>query len=149
MEQKKTFAERITEFNNMYKLPVSDKPILQPVERLQNFKNILTEEVNEVDEIIEKYNELMKTGNLEHQANVELLTDISDWLGDMVVYISSESKKFGIDLDKTLDIIMQSNLSKLGADGKPIYDERGKVLKGPGYWKPEPKIAEMIESQLK
>lgn len=35
---------------------------------------------------------------------------------------------------------MQSNFSKLGADGKPIYDERGKVQKGQNYWKPEPKI---------
>jgi predicted HAD superfamily Cof-like phosphohydrolase len=67
----------------------------------------------------------------------------------MVVYIRSESTKFGINLEKTLDIIMQSNMSKLGADGKPIYDERGKVMKGPNYWKPESKIAEMLENQLK
>jgi hypothetical protein len=40
---------------------------------------------------------------------------------------------------------MDSNTSKLGADGKPIYDERGKVMKGPGYWKPEPAIKELIE----
>lgn len=45
-----------------------------------------------------------------------------------------------------LDIIMQSNFSKLGEDGKPIYDERGKIMKGPGYWKPEPKIAEYLST---
>ncbi len=39
---------------------------------------------------------------------------------------------------------MQSNFSKLGADGKPIYDERGKVMKGPGYWQPEPKIRALL-----
>ncbi len=147
--EKKSFAEIITEFNSMYKLPVSDKPMLQPIERLQNFKNILTEEVNEVDEIIEKYKHFSESGAIGEHEKVELLTDLSDWLGDMVVYIRSESAKFGIDLEKTLDIIMQSNLSKLSADGKPIYDERGKVLKGPNYWKPEPKIAELIESQIK
>ena len=48
-----------------------------------------------------------------------------------------------------LAIIRQSNFSKLGADGKPIYDERGKVQKGPGYWKPEPKISEMLAEQSK
>lgn len=46
-----------------------------------------------------------------------------------------------------LDIIMASNFSKLGADGKPIYDDRGKVLKGPGYWKPEPKISAYLSQR--
>ena len=39
---------------------------------------------------------------------------------------------------------MQSNFSKLGEDGQPVYDHRGKVMKGPGYWKPEPKIQELL-----
>lgn len=52
--------------------------------------------------------------------------------------------KFGIPLDETLEIIMQSNFSKMGADGKPIDDERGKLQKGPNYWKPEPRIAAML-----
>ena len=43
-------------------------------------------------------------------------------------------------IDQVLVIIMQSNFSKLGADGKPIYDERGKVMKGPAIGNPEPKI---------
>ena len=71
--------------------------------------------------------------------------DISDVLGDLVVYIRSEATKYGIELEKTLDIIMQSNFSKLGEDGKPIYDERGKVMKGPNYWKPEPKIQKLLK----
>jgi predicted HAD superfamily Cof-like phosphohydrolase len=49
-----------------------------------------------------------------------------------------------LPLDQVLAIIMQSNFSKLGADGLPIYDERGKVMKGPNYWKPEPKIQAML-----
>jgi hypothetical protein len=44
---------------------------------------------------------------------------------------------------------MDSNFSKLGADGKPIYDERGKVMKGPFYWKPEPKIKELLLERIK
>ena len=47
-------------------------------------------------------------------------------------------------LEAVLQIIMDSNASKLGADGKPIYDANGKFLKGPNYWKPEPKIRELL-----
>jgi hypothetical protein len=43
---------------------------------------------------------------------------------------------------------MQSNFSKLGEDGKPIYDERGKVMKGGNYWKPEPKISEILAAKM-
>ena len=44
---------------------------------------------------------------------------------------------------------MASNMSKLGEDGKPIYDERGKVMKGPGYWQPEPMIERMIRARIR
>ena len=69
---------------------------------------------------------------------------LADLLGDIQVYCASEMAKFGLPLDQVLAIIMQSNFSKLGADGKPIYDERGKVMKGPDYWKPEPKLQAML-----
>lgn len=148
MEEKNNFAGAILEFNKMYKLPVSDKPTLLGIERLENFKKVLLEELNEVDEIIAKQKELESNGLID-ESKIELLTDISDWLGDMTWYIRSEAMKFGINLEETLKIIRDSNFSKLGIDGKPIYDERGKVLKGQNYWKPEPKIAEMIEKQLR
>jgi predicted HAD superfamily Cof-like phosphohydrolase len=74
---------------------------------------------------------------------------LADLLGDIQVYCASEMRKFGLPQDDVLSIIMQSNFSKLGADGKPIYDERGKVQKGPGYWKPEPKISAMLEEHSK
>jgi predicted HAD superfamily Cof-like phosphohydrolase len=140
------FFKDIEKFNEIYKLPINRKPTLQGIERLENFKNILLEEVSEVDEIIQKYKESETQPS--EQIRIELLTALSDWLGDMVVYITSEAAKHGIDLNKTLEIIMQSNFSKLGADGKPIYDERGKVLKGPNYWKPEPKISELLKEKL-
>ncbi len=143
------FLGTIKEFNQMYKLPVSEKPSLLGAERLENFKKVLLEEVNEVDEIIAKYKAVESDASLSEEQKVEILTEISDWLGDMVVYIASESAKHGIDLDETLKIIMQSNFSKLGADGKPIYDERGKVLKGPNYWRPEPKLSEHLKEKLK
>lgn len=71
---------------------------------------------------------------------------LADLLGDIQVYCASEMAKFGLPLDDVLETIMRSNFSKLGEDGNPIYDERGKVLKGPNYWKPEPAIKELLES---
>jgi predicted HAD superfamily Cof-like phosphohydrolase len=145
MEKEETrFFSDIKKFNEIYKLPANKKPTLLSVERLENFKAILLEEINEIDEIVEAYKQSRE--NLTDEQKLELLTMLSDWLGDMVVYITSEATKHGLDLNKTLEIIMESNFSKLGKDGKPIYDERGKVMKGPDYWKPEPKIKELLKS---
>lgn len=136
----------IQKFNAMYKLPVSSIPTLcigvDPVDRLTQFKSILSEELNEIDEII------AEVSNPDYD-KMSVLTSLADLLGDIQVYCASEMAKFGIPLDHTLAIIMQSNFSKLGADGLPIYDERGKVMKGPGYWKPEPKLREMLEYKCK
>ena len=74
---------------------------------------------------------------------IDDLVDLADWLGDIMVYAASEMRRFGLPINETLSIIMQSNFSKLGEDGKPIIKE-GKVMKGPGYWRPEPKLRELI-----
>ena len=138
-----TFSEDIKKFNAMYALPVSTQPTLEvgvpPADRLRAFKNILAEELDEIDEIV---------AAVENKApDLEVLTMLADLLGDIQVYCASEMSKFGLPLDQVLAIIMQSNFSKLGADGKPIYDERGKVQKGPGYWKPEPKLHAMLAAK--
>ena len=141
-----TFLDDIRKMTSLYGQPVNDKPTLLGVNQLINFKSILSEEVNEVDEIIEFYQKNKE--NITKEQEVEILTQIADWLGDIIVYSSNEATKHGIDLAPVLDIIMQSNFSKIGADGKPIKDERGKFLKGPNYWKPEPKISELLKSKL-
>ncbi|MBU0977896.1 MAG: pyrophosphatase [Nanoarchaeota archaeon] len=147
MEKEGTrFFSDIKKFNEIYKLPVNEKPTLLGIERLENFKNILSEELDEVDEVVQKYKE--KESSLTKQDKIEILTALSDWLGDIVVFTTSEATKHGLDLNKILEIIMEANFSKLGEDGKPIYDERGKVMKGPNYWKPEPKISEYIKEKL-
>ncbi len=134
------FSSDIAKFNGIYKLPVSAVPTLAvgvpAAERMVAFKNILMEEVHEMDEIIAAQNA--------GKDPIEVLTMLADLLGDIQVYCASEMAKFGLPLDQVLAIIMQSNFSKLGADGLPIYDERGKVMKGPNYWKPEPKIQAML-----
>ena len=79
---------------------------------------------------------------------LDVMAELSDWLGDLVVYCASEARRWGLPLPEVLRVIMESNFSKLGADGKPIYDERGKVMKGPNYWKPEPKLRDMLSREL-
>jgi len=137
---KKTFAQRIAAMNAMYKLPACDSPTLPDnvADRLVKFKATLLEEVHEIDEIVR----LANSGS----SAADVAVAIADVLGDIMVYCRSEALKYGLPLEDVLDIIMDSNESKLGADGKPIYDLNGKFLKGPHYWKPEPKIKALLDS---
>ncbi|NKA06371.1 hypothetical protein GO307_04649 [Ralstonia solanacearum] len=137
----RTFADRIAAMNAMYGLPAHDSPTVpnDVAERLAKFKATLMDEVHEVDDIIA----MARTGS----SKLDIAVAIADLLGDIIVYCRSEALKYGLPLEQVLDVIMDSNASKLGADGKPIYDSNGKFLKGPNYWKPEPKIKEML-SQL-
>jgi predicted HAD superfamily Cof-like phosphohydrolase len=137
-----TFAERIAQMNAMYKLPAHERPTVPDdvADRLAKFKATLLDEVHEIDEIVAQ----ARQGG----AKLDIATAIADLLGDIIVYCRSEALKYGIPLEAVLDLIMDSNASKLGADGKPIYDANGKFLKGPNYWKPEPKIRDLLASRL-
>ena len=134
----KAFRDRIQTMNEMYKLPIHDAPHLfeGTDDRLLKFKRTLLDEVAEIDEIVEQIHR--------GESEIEVQVAIADLLGDIIVYCRSEAMKYGIPLEEVLDVIMDSNESKLGADGKPIYDENGKFLKGPNYWKPEPRIKELL-----
>ena len=137
----KNFAQRIAAMNAMYKLPANDRPTLPDdvVDRLVKFKATLLDEVHEIDEIVA----LARRGG----AALDIAVAVADVLGDIMVYCRSEALKYGLPLEELLDIIMDSNESKLGADGNPIYDANGKFLKGPNYWKPEPKIKAFLEKR--
>lgn len=137
-----SFANRIAFMNAMYKLPAQETPVLpaDPADRLRKFKATLLDEVNEIDEIV---------AACESKAEpIDVLVAVADLLGDVIVYCRSEALKFGLPLEEVLAIIMDSNESKLGADGKPIYDANGKFLKGPNYWKPEPKIKALLQAAI-
>ena len=136
---KKSFAQRIAAMNAMYKLPANAVPAVPAdvADRLVKFKATLLDEVHEIDEIVQ----LAKAGG----SAVDIAVSVADLLGDIMVYCRSEALKYGLPLEDVLDLIMDSNESKLGADGKPIYDANGKFLKGPNYWKPEPKIKALLE----
>jgi predicted HAD superfamily Cof-like phosphohydrolase len=81
---------------------------------------LIKEELEELKEAIE---------------NKDLL-DVADALTDILYVAYGAGHAFGIDLDKCFEEVQNSNMSKLGDDGKPIYNESGKVMKGPKYFKP-------------
>jgi len=126
------FYAQVCKFNEMYKLPCPSVPTAPTNQEIEAFKSIIMEEVHEADDI------------LAITDHVDRLVAMSDWLGDLIVYCHTMAARIGLPTKEILDIIMQSNFSKLGADGEPIYDERGKVEKGPGYWKPEPRIKQLL-----
>ena len=64
------------------------------------------------------------------------LLEVADALTDLLYVTYGAGHAFGINLDKCFDEVQKSNMSKLGLDGKPIYSDKGKVLKGPKYFKP-------------
>jgi predicted HAD superfamily Cof-like phosphohydrolase len=64
------------------------------------------------------------------------IKEVADALTDILYVTYGAGHAFGIDLDKCFDEVQNSNMSKLGSDGKPIYNEQGKVMKGPNYFKP-------------
>ena len=164
------FESQILYFNGMYKLPIAPYPTVyrvteheaarKPVEgwtskdylirRLIDLRTILTDEINEVVDIIDKLklgvHEIK--GQMIPYTELDCLTDLADWLVDLQVYEASEMAKFGLPNKESQKIVMGSNFSKQGADGKPIYDDNGKVEKGPMYWKPEPQLKAMIQEKI-
>ena len=91
-----------------------------------------TEKINSLryDLIKEELEELK-----EAMENKDLL-EVADALTDILYVTYGAGHAFGIDLDQCFDEVQNSNMSKLGKDGKPIYNETGKVMKGPKYFKP-------------
>lgn len=134
-----TTKPTIRDFNLKFNLEVKDIPELPHdwVNRLDNFTLIMEEEISENVDIIE-----------DSVDEIDALVNIADWLADMRYYIESESLKYGIPLDEVMQIVCESNMSKLDENGNVIKDDRGKVLKGQNYWKPEPKIRELLLERM-
>jgi len=93
--------------------------------------------------------ELMREENEEYleAANNNDLVEVADALGDMLYILCGTIIEHGMQhkIEKVFNEIQRSNMSKLGADGKPIYREDGKVLKGPNYFKPN--IQQILDKQ--
>jgi len=82
--------------------------------------DLIREELSELEEAIEKKD----------------IKEVADALTDILYVTYGAGHAFGINLDKCFEEVQNSNMSKLGSDGKPIYNEHGKVMKGPSYFKP-------------
>ncbi|RXG12365.1 phosphoribosyl-ATP pyrophosphohydrolase [Leeuwenhoekiella aestuarii] len=120
----------VTEFHNAFGLGINEAPKADLGEQ----KNLL------------RFN-LMKEENEEYleAATNNDLTEVADALGDMLYILCGTILEHGMQykIEEVFDEIQRSNMSKLGADGKPIYREDGKVLKGPSYFKPN--IKEILD----
>ena len=73
---------------------------------------------------------------LEHAMKSKDLNEVADALTDILYVTYGAGCAYGIDLDKCFKEVQRANMSKLGKDGKPIYNEKGKVMKGPDYLAP-------------
>ena len=102
----------------------------QEVKAKANFSDEKTNNLR-VDLIKEELGELTKA------MDEKDLLEVADALTDILYVTYGAGHAFGINLDKCFDEVQSSNMSKLGEDGKPIYNEAGKVMKGPNYFKPD------------
>ena len=102
----------------------------QEVKTRANFSDEKTNKLR-VDLIKEELEELTEA------MDEKDLLEVADALTDILYVTYGAGHAFGINLDKCFDEVQSSNMSKLGEDGKPIYNEAGKVMKGPNYFKPD------------
>ena len=116
-----TNFEKVGQFMKTFGQEVKDKPGLSS-EKINNLR------ISLINEELQEFKEAIKNNDLKEA--IDALTDI--------LYVTyGAGHAFGVNLDKCFDEVQRSNMSKLGQDGKPIYNEAGKVMKGPSYFKPD------------
>ena len=112
--------ESVKVFMRTFGQEIKDKPSFPSAKITQLRYSLIKEELNELKEAMDKNN----------------LKEVADALTDILYVTYGAGHAFGINLDACFTEVQSSNMSKLGKDGKPIYNEHGKVLKGPKYFKP-------------
>jgi len=118
---------KVKTFMQVFGQEVKNNPSF-PDPKIQNLRfELIKEELEELKVALDQKN----------------LKEVADALTDILYVTYGAGHAFGIDLDKCFDEVQASNMSKLGADGKPIYNESGKVMKGPNYF--EPNLRKFIE----
>ena len=112
-------------------------------ERVRKFMETFGQEIKEKAEfpnekIISLRHDLIKEelDELREAMNNKDIKEIADALTDILYVTYGAGHAYGINLDKCFEEVQNSNMSKLGSDGKPIFNESGKVMKGPNYFKP-------------
>ena len=115
-----TNFEKVKEFMNTFGQEVKNNPEFPDKKIVELRKKLIDEEFNELKEAIDDNN----------------IIEVADALTDILVVTYGAGVSFGINLDKCFEEVHRSNMSKLSEDGKPIYNEYGKVMKGPNYSPP-------------
>ena len=111
---------KVKTFMNTYGQEVKNSPEFPDSKILQLRIDLIQEELNELKEAI----------------NNNDIVEVADALTDILYVTYGAGHSFGVDLDSCFNEVQNSNMSKLGEDGKPIYNESGKVMKGSNYFKP-------------
>ena len=112
--------EKVKKFMETFGQEVKTKPSF-PNDKIVNLRySLIQEELSELKEAMKNKD----------------ITEVADALTDILYVTYGAGHAYGIDLDKCFKEVQNSNMSKLGEDGKPIYNESGKVMKGPSYFKP-------------
>ena len=112
--------ERVKKFMKTFGQEIKEKAEF-PNNKITTLRyDLIKEELSELKEAIDKKD----------------IKEVADALTDILYVTYGAGHAFGIDLDKCFEEVQNSNMSKLGKDGKPIYNEKGKVMKGPNYFKP-------------
>ena len=119
--------EDVKKFMETFGQMVRTKPQFPDEKTMQLRYNLIKEELNE----------------LEHAMKTKNLKEVADALSDILYVTYGAGYAYGIDLDKCFKEVQRANMSKLDKDGKPIYNEKGKVMKGPNY--SEPNLKQFIE----
>jgi len=112
--------DSVKKFMKTFGQEVKEKPEF-PNDKITSLRlELINEELEELKIAIEKND----------------IKEVADALTDILYVTYGAGHAFGINLDKCFEEVQNSNMSKLGSDGKPIYNEKGKVMKGPNYFKP-------------
>ncbi|MBR6459274.1 MAG: GNAT family N-acetyltransferase [Actinomycetaceae bacterium] len=132
----------VRQFHETYGMPIAADTPNVDTDRIHLRLNLIAEEFTELigaaygakaREILE--NAWKEAGD--HDDHARDTVEVADALGDLIYVIYGAALEFGLPMENVLAVIQASNLSKLGADGKPIYREDGKVMKGPNYFPPD------------
>ena len=115
-----TNFEKVGKFMKTFGQEIKTKSSLS-TDKINNLRvSLIEEELEELKQAIKQKN----------------LLEVADALTDILYVTYGAGHAFGINLDKCFEEVQNSNMSKLGKDGKPIYNEKGKVMKGPDYFEP-------------
>lgn len=116
-----TNFDKVGEFMESFGQEIKESPDFPTPEIALLRYNLIAEELDEFSQAIVKND----------------LIGVADALSDLLYVVYGAGHAFGINLDLTFNIVHDSNMSKLGEDGKPIYREDGKIMKGPNYTPPD------------